>query len=1186
MRRVTADCAKARDGCLARMSTVLPFLNRGGPGSTVSTTAPVPTSAPKPKPKESDHFGGDLISVGVPKESAEGESRVAIVPANVAMLRAKGMSSVLVESNAGLDSEFEDETFAAAGATICRSEEAWGADIVFHIRPPTAPEAAMMRPGAVLVSFMQHYDNQHVVDILRTRGVTVLSMDLVPRISRAQWFDALSSMANIAGYRAVMEASNLYGRYFCRQSTAAGTSQPARVLIIGCGVAGLQAIATAKRLGCEVRCMDPRSETRAQVESLGAAYVEVPFKEDGSGSGGYAKQMSEAYMEAQRQTVHRECLQADVVITTAMLVGKPAPRVILADTCAAMKHGSVIIDLAAERGGNCELTQADKTVVLEDNNVRVVGDTNLVSRMAPQASTMYGNNVTKLLLYALPAGSTGSPQERLRSKLQATLGDASPNPEADALLLWMTVCHEGRSWVPVDVHYPWLKQLLWPPKPVESQADAEVRERALVEAKEAERRTDLLLSGSQVALAALTFGGMLAVGAFAPASFVSVSTLGLSLIIGYHTVHTCEAGLHSPFMSLTNALSGVAVIGGVVLSGGGFWPQSAAQALGNVSVFLASMNLFGGFRVTHRTLNSLANKKKAHGYLPLWVYSLPAGLGCGIIAGSAIAGAPMATALSGMIPIGYLAAGLLTAGSMATFTSPELARVGNVLGASAMTLGAVTAVAQLYPPAAVLCQLAVTAGLGAVGGLVVAENMEGAQELPQMVALFHSSVGLAATLSSIGSFLTLAGPAYSAAVIGHKIAISAAVVMGSITCTGSLVAFAKLAEMIPGRSLALPGRDVWNIGLAAVTMGQLIAVCAVPNTWVSLGLLLGGTATSGILGAHLTSAIGGADMPVVVTVLNSYSGWALVAEGFLMHNILLLTCGSLIGASGAKLTTVMCHGMNRSLTNVLFGGYGTQKKAIGKVDGQVTETSAVEIAHQLATSQKVIIVPGYGLAQARAQHALAAVGNLLRDARIDTCYAVHAVAGRMPGQMNCLLGEAEVPYEMVKEGDEVNDKFTEADVVLVVGANDICNSLAEDPDSELAGMPVLKVWQAKQVYFLKRSLGAGYAGIDNPVFFNPNTALLLGDAKRSCEGIASALRDRLYAAGVGGDPLSPVAAMSSHGGLTSATAAAAAAAAAPCKDGATAVPMPAAITPPDGACVGTTTVVEGGSSVADSSGPR
>jgi len=344
----------------------------------------------------------------------------------------------------------------------------------------------------------------------------------------------------------------------------------------------------------------------------------------------------------------------------------------------------------------------------------------------------------------------------------------------------------------------------------------------------------------------------------------------------------------------------------------------------------------------------------------------------------------------------------------------------------------------------------------------------------------------------------------------HKVAIFAGTFIGGVTFTGSLVAFGKLQGLLNSSPLQLPGRNVLNIGMAAASIGA--GAMFLPATSESVGLqaLAATTVLSGALGTHLTASIGGADMPVVITVLNSYSGWALCAEGFMLGNNLLTIVGALVGSSGAILSYIMCKPMNRSLPNVIFGGYGTSSTGTGKpmaITGTHTEINVDNAVELITSAKSIIITPGYGLAVAKAQYPVAEMVKVLQSHGIKTKFAIHPVAGRMPGQLNVLLAEAGVPYDIVHEMEEINDEFAETDLCLVIGANDTVNSAAlEDPNSIIAGMPVLRVWDAKHSIVMKRTMGVGYAAIDNPVFFKENTSMLLGDAKKMCDALLTAVK--------------------------------------------------------------------------------
>jgi len=384
-------------------------------------------------------------------------------------------------------------------------------------------------------------------------------------------------------------------------------------------------------------------------------------------------------------------------------------------------------------------------------------------------------------------------------------------------------------------------------------------------------------------------------------------------------------------------------------------------------------------------------------------------------------------------------------------------------------------------------------------------------ELPQMVAAYHSLVGLAAAATAIATVVAT-GEAGGHTLDGvHRVTAYLGDIIGAITLTGSVIAFCKLQGLVPSAPLQLPGKNAINIGLAGLTLAAGAAFMGTDagDMGSAVTSLTAAALVAGALGAHLTASIGGADMPVVITLLNSYSGYALAAEGFTLNNDLLTAVGALIGSSGAILSYIMCVAMNRSLGNVILGGYGTPAKkaapsgaAAAQPAGEHKEIDTPGVAAALLAAKSVVIVPGFGMAVANAQHPVASLVKELEKNGVAVKFGIHPVAGRMPGQMNVLLAEAGVPYDIVLEMDEINPEMSDTDVVLVIGANDTVNSAAvEDPDSVIAGMPVIEVWKAKQTIFMKRSMGVGYAGADNPVFYKKGTSMYLGDAKKMTEAV-------------------------------------------------------------------------------------
>ncbi|MCI9129578.1 MAG: NAD(P)(+) transhydrogenase (Re/Si-specific) subunit beta [Eggerthellaceae bacterium] len=466
--------------------------------------------------------------------------------------------------------------------------------------------------------------------------------------------------------------------------------------------------------------------------------------------------------------------------------------------------------------------------------------------------------------------------------------------------------------------------------------------------------------------------------------------------------------------------------------------------------------------------------------------------------------------------LAYILAALLFILALAGLSRQKTARRGNIFGVIGMAIALVATivVAVMQTEQAAVVTIGLMAAAIAVGAAIgvwraLKVKMTG---MPELVAMLHSFVGAAAVLVGFNSFLADPGmPGAESAF--HMGEVGLAVFIGAVTLTGSIVAYLKLSAKISGRPLTLPGRNAINIVMVVaclVLIGCLVVSRGIEEGLIPLIILC---VISLVLGAHLVLAIGGGDMPVVVSMLNSYSGWAAAMAGFTLGNDLLIITGALVGSSGAYLSYIMCQGMNRSFISVILGGFGGDSPKASSGSGEVaemgeyTEVTPEEVAEALKNSKRVIITPGYGMAVAQAQFPVAELTRRLQDAGVDVEFAVHPVAGRMPGHMNVLLAEAKVPYESVLDMDDVNDDFGDVDTVLVIGANDTVNPSAEtEPDSPIAGMPVLRVWDAGRVIVFKRSMGnAGYAGVQNPLFFNENTDMLLGDAKASVDAIVAAL---------------------------------------------------------------------------------
>jgi len=516
-------------------------------------------------------------TIGVPKETFPGERRVATVPEVVPKLAKLGFN-VIVQSGAGEAASLSDEAYAAAGATVVpTAASVWSdADIIFKVRAPNAEEVASLREGQVLVSFIWPAQNPELMKSLAARKATVLAMDSVPRMSRAQKMDALSSMANIAGYRAVIEAAHHFGRFFTGQITAAGKVPPAKVFVIGAGVAGLAAIGAAAGLGAIVRANDTRPEVADQIKSLGGEFVPVDYQEEGTGVGGYAKVMSEGFQKAQRETFAKQAREVDVIITTALIPGKPAPKLITAEMVRSMKPGSVIVDLAAEQGGNCELTEPNKVVV--KHGVTIIGYSDLPSRLATQSSTLYANNLFRL-------------SEDLCKKKD---GVYDVNME-DEVIRGATVIKDGEvTWPP-----PAPKLSAAPPKPAAAAAPPPKAHGHGAPGEPMKAGTLAMMFVAAAVLFAL-------IGAYAPAAFIGHFTVFvLACFVGYMVVWNVTPALHTPLMSVTNAISSIIIIGALVQIapvGQGARPEVILW-LAIAGIALTAINMFGGFAVTQRMLS-------------------------------------------------------------------------------------------------------------------------------------------------------------------------------------------------------------------------------------------------------------------------------------------------------------------------------------------------------------------------------------------------------------------------------------------------------------------------------------------------------------------------------------------------------------------------------------------------------
>jgi len=661
-----------------------------------------------------------------------------------------------------------------------------------------------------------------------------------------------------------------------------------------------------------------------------------------------------------------------------------------------------------------------------------------------------------------------------------------------------------------------------PPPPKKEVEEVVVKsEEELLAEKNAEQLQSFVQNTGVATLAA---AALLAFGLTtdSPDAVSLMSTFALAGLAGYQVVWGVAPALHSPLMAVTNAISGMTAVGGMVLlahgtQAEGLIPNSPSHWMGAIATMLSFINIAGGFLVSGKMLDLFKRPDDPDDFFQL--YAIPAGLLLAGLAGSAYAGLGDLGTVSGSVGI---ASAICCIAGIAGLANQETARTGNVLGMAGVGFGLAATTADMSlagASATAFEQVGLLGGAGSAIGAAIASGV-GPTELPQTVAAFHSLVGIAAMAGAAGEYLGNAGDLGA----GTLSAIYLAIFIGGITATGSMIAFGKLAGLLKPAALSLPGRDQINLAGLALCAGGMAAflnpslgtdaLSMDPETLrlASLGLVAG---VSSLLGLHLTASIGGADMPVVITILNSYSGWALCAEGFLLSNALLAQIGALIGFSGAILTWIMCEAMGRNVVSVILGGAGTAAPAAGGSDNSQFEGKEVKIAtvdnigETLAEAENIIIVPGYGLAVSQAQFAVADIAKKLKSSGKNIRFGIHPVAGRMPGQLNVLLAEAGVPYDMVEEMDEINDDFEGTDVVLVIGASDTVSSAAEDdPNCSIYGMPVLRVWKAKEVFVLKRNIGStGYTGLENPILYNENTEVLLGDAHDSCEALRTHLND-------------------------------------------------------------------------------
>lgn len=568
------------------------------------------------------------LTIGVPKERWQNERRVAITPAVVQTLTKKGFT-VQVEENAGFGAKFRNDDYAQAGAKIVEANKAYDTDILLKVRAPLETEIASLRPESNLISFLYPGQNKQLIDALATKKLTAFGMDCIPRISRAQVFDALSSMANISGYRAVIEAANNFPRFFSGQITAAGKVPPAKVLVIGGGVAGLAACGQARCMGAIVRAFDTRAAVKEQVESMGAEFLTIDIQEEGSTAGGYSKEMSQAFIDAEHALFAKQAKEVDIIITTALIPGKKAPILVLEEHVKSMKPGSVIVDLAAEAGGNVETTVPGEIKVIHD--VVHIGLTDFPSRLPTQSSTLYGNNISKFLL------SIGE-KDHFYVNLE------------DEVVRGAIVLNKG--------------ELMWPPPVISVSAapppPSEAKKLAKVEQPPPNPFADTL-KNSLAYTAGL--GTLLTLGAVSPnpAFTTMMTTFGLAGLVGYHTVWGVTPALHSPLMSVTNAISGITAVGGLLLMNGGLYPTNTIETLSATAALISFVNIFGGFLVTQRMLDMFKRPTDPPEYNLL--YGIPAAAFLGGYGYAAVSGCPEIHQMA------YLAASLCCVGALGGLSS-------------------------------------------------------------------------------------------------------------------------------------------------------------------------------------------------------------------------------------------------------------------------------------------------------------------------------------------------------------------------------------------------------------------------------------------------------------------------------------------------------------------------------------
>jgi NAD(P) transhydrogenase len=1000
-------------------------------------------------------------TIGCVSEDSK-EPRCALSPDAVKQLVKDGYK-VVVQRGCGMKSFFTDAAYEQAGAIVAsRSEVIQACQVVFTVNPPTADFRHFQ--GKTLVGWVSRLlpDGKDMVKQANAAGVTLVDVTAVPRITIAQKLDVLSSQAKVGGIRAVIEAAHAFKRFQSAEITAAGKYPPSQTFVLGCGVAGLAAMGQAKAMGSVVRAWDVR-DVSDQAASLGAGWVKVDFKESGEGTGGYAKESSAEFQAAQRATFHKVCKEVDIVITTAAIPGRPSPRLIEDYMVKDMKPGSVIVDLAALGGGNCTLTRKDEVYTTE-NGVTIIGYTGLAGMMPGQASAMFAQNMVNLVRHIAKKDPTA---------LLPTIDKELSSGESGDIIVRSIVCCKNNQ------------ELIMPKPPAPTNTnkpkeEAKKKEEAPVDPFKAELKSAFVFTAVLGLLAFMGLG-------------VQVSLLGTFVLAGaagYQVVWGVVPALHTPLMSVTNAISGLTAVGGLLLF-------DKANNFG--AIFLAVMggaiscvNIFGGFVVSKRML-LLFKRKEDVDLSYLWLLPAITFIAVAFLVAADRKAIETLCGLMCIIAIGGLA-------------SMKTANAGCTIGISAVATAMVATLLGMQKERAVYAIICCVVP-GLVGGGYIGKSVDPIK-LPQTVAAFHSLVGLAAMVTSIGNFTEVQQPGFSMenifALLGDLI--------GGITLTGSIIAYLKLDARMSSTAWNLPGKNLINLASLFAFFGLSYLFLTSDSVMFCMLILWAIAALACWMGVHLVASVGGGDMPVCITVLNSYSGWALVSEGFMLKSSLLTIVGSLIGFSGAILTHIMCVAMNRQITNVIFGGMNNTApiKTAGDEEAppEHREINPEMVAELLADAKEVMIIPGYGMAVARAQSQVASIASTCKDHGVNVRFGIHPVAGRMPGQMNVLLAEAGVPYDWVFELDEVNDDMENVDVCLVVGANDITNIAAQESEGcPIYGMPVFSVWTCKNTVFFKRSMRAGYADLPNPCFYKENATMCLGNADKTCDTIASKLKE-------------------------------------------------------------------------------